>query len=75
MVATLEERGGGTEVTIAFDQLPPGIRPEDNDAGSRRRRWQGGRAPIPVNRGIVGSQRPRARQQHDRSIMPQLLLK
>lgn len=35
MVATLEERDAGTEVTIAFANLPPGIRPEDNDAGTR----------------------------------------
>lgn len=35
MVVTLEARDGGTEVTIAFDHIPPGIRPEDNDAGTR----------------------------------------
>jgi hypothetical protein len=35
MVAKLEERDGGTEVTVAFEHLPPGIRPEDNDAGAR----------------------------------------
>lgn len=35
MIVTLEERGGGTEVTIAFENLPPGIRPEDNDEGTR----------------------------------------
>jgi uncharacterized protein YndB with AHSA1/START domain len=35
MTVSLEERDGGTEVTLAFDNLPPGVRPEDNDAGTR----------------------------------------
>jgi hypothetical protein len=35
MVVTFEYRDGGTEVTILFEQIPPGIRPEDNDAGTR----------------------------------------
>ena len=35
MVVTLEDRDGGTEVTILFEHIPPGIRPEDNDAGTR----------------------------------------
>jgi uncharacterized protein YndB with AHSA1/START domain len=35
MAVTLEERDGGTEVTIVFENIPPGIRPEDNDAGTR----------------------------------------
>ena len=35
MVVTFEEGGGGTEVTIAFERIPPRIRPEDNDAGTR----------------------------------------
>jgi len=35
MVVTFEERNGGTEVTIVFENIPPGIRPEDNDAGTR----------------------------------------
>lgn len=35
MVVTLESREGQTEVTIAFDNLPSGVRPEDNDAGTR----------------------------------------
>ena len=26
---------GGTEVTLAFDDIPPGVRPEDNDEGAR----------------------------------------
>jgi uncharacterized protein YndB with AHSA1/START domain len=26
---------GGTEVTIAFENIPAGVRPEDNDAGTR----------------------------------------
>ena len=35
MEVTFEERDGGTKVTIAFENIPPGIRPEDNDAGTR----------------------------------------
>ena len=35
MDVTLEDQGGRTAVTIAFWNLPPGIRPEDNDAGTR----------------------------------------
>jgi uncharacterized protein YndB with AHSA1/START domain len=35
MVVTLEERDGGTEVTVVFERIPPGIRPEDNEAGTR----------------------------------------
>jgi uncharacterized protein YndB with AHSA1/START domain len=35
MTVTLDEATGGTEVTILFENIPPGIRPEDNDAGTR----------------------------------------
>ncbi len=35
MVVTLEERDDGTEVTILFENIPLGIRPEDNDEGTR----------------------------------------
>lgn len=36
MEVTLEEEaGGGAGVTVAFEGIPPGIRPEDNDAGTR----------------------------------------
>jgi len=35
MVVTFEDRDDGTEVTISFEGIPPGIRPEDNDAGTR----------------------------------------
>ncbi|HEY7030447.1 MAG TPA: SRPBCC family protein [Thermomicrobiales bacterium] len=35
MEITLAARDGATDLTIAFDHLPPGIRPEDNDAGTR----------------------------------------
>jgi hypothetical protein len=35
MVVTFEDRDGGTEVTIAFENIAPGIRPKDNDAGTR----------------------------------------
>jgi uncharacterized protein YndB with AHSA1/START domain len=35
LVATFEEVPDGTEVAIACTDLPPGLRPEDNEAGSR----------------------------------------
>jgi uncharacterized protein YndB with AHSA1/START domain len=35
LTATFEEVSGGTEVTLAFENLPPGLRAEDNDAGAR----------------------------------------
>jgi uncharacterized protein YndB with AHSA1/START domain len=35
IVATFEEVSGGTEVTILCENLPPGLRAEDNEAGSR----------------------------------------
>jgi uncharacterized protein YndB with AHSA1/START domain len=34
MAVTLEAADGGTLVAIEFQNLPPGIRPEDNDAGT-----------------------------------------
>lgn len=35
IVVTFEEASGGTEVTISCTNLPPGLRAEDNEAGSR----------------------------------------
>jgi uncharacterized protein YndB with AHSA1/START domain len=35
LTATFEEVSGGTEVTLVFESLPPGLRAEDNKAGSR----------------------------------------
>lgn len=35
MTVTLEEAPGGTQVTIDFDNLPPAITAEDNEAGTR----------------------------------------
>ena len=35
LTITIEARGRGSAVTMAFDGLPPGLRPEDNDAGAR----------------------------------------
>jgi uncharacterized protein YndB with AHSA1/START domain len=35
MTVTFEEVSGGTEVTLVFQNLPPGLRAEDNEAGSR----------------------------------------
>ncbi len=35
IVVTLEEVSGGTEVTFFCENLPPGLRAEDNEAGSR----------------------------------------
>jgi hypothetical protein len=34
-VWTFEEVSGGTEVTVVCKNLPPGLRAEDNEAGSR----------------------------------------
>jgi uncharacterized protein YndB with AHSA1/START domain len=35
MIVTLTARGAGTDVTIVFANLPSGVSPEDNDAGTR----------------------------------------
>jgi hypothetical protein len=35
LIATFEEVSGGTEVTLVFENLPPGLRAEDNEAGAR----------------------------------------
>jgi uncharacterized protein YndB with AHSA1/START domain len=35
MTVTFEALEGATEVTFFFENIPPGIRPEDNDAGTR----------------------------------------
>lgn len=35
MIVTLEESDGDTDVTFVFEDIPPGIAPEDNDAGTR----------------------------------------
>ena len=35
MTVTFEAASGGTEVTLLFTNLPPGLRPEDNDTGAR----------------------------------------
>jgi uncharacterized protein YndB with AHSA1/START domain len=35
IVITFEAVGGGTEVSMAFSNLPPGLQPEDNDIGAR----------------------------------------
>jgi uncharacterized protein YndB with AHSA1/START domain len=35
MTVSLEAAGEGTEVTLACSDIPPGIRPQDNEAGSR----------------------------------------
>ncbi len=35
MTVTFVAAPGGTEVTLVFDNLPPGLRPEDNDLGAR----------------------------------------
>ena len=34
MVITFEAEGAGTKVTILFKNIPSGIRPEDNEAGT-----------------------------------------
>ena len=35
MTVDLDEVLGGTNVTLRFTNLPPGLRPEDNDAGAQ----------------------------------------
>jgi uncharacterized protein YndB with AHSA1/START domain len=35
ITVTFEAVAGGTEVTFLCENLPPGLRPEDNDAGTR----------------------------------------
>ncbi len=35
MEVTFEAEAGGTTVSILFKDIPPGIRPEDNEAGTR----------------------------------------
>src|SRR5437016_2455826 len=35
MVVTLEAADGGTTVSIVFEDIPAGIRPDDNEAGTR----------------------------------------
>ena len=35
MEVTFEAKGNGTSVSILFEDIPPGIRPEDNEAGTR----------------------------------------
>ena len=35
LIATFEEVSGGTEVTLVFENLPPGLRAKENEAGSR----------------------------------------
>lgn len=35
MIVTLAARDDGTDAAIAFERLPPGISPADNDAGTR----------------------------------------
>jgi len=35
MIVTLAEVAGGTEVTLRYENVPAGIRPEDNAAGTR----------------------------------------
>ena len=35
MEISLDEQDGGTEVTFLFKNIPPGIKPEDNEAGTR----------------------------------------
>jgi uncharacterized protein YndB with AHSA1/START domain len=35
MTSTFDEVTGGTEVTLLFENLPPGLRAEDNEAGAR----------------------------------------
>lgn len=35
MITTIEAAPGGSLVTMVFENIPPGLKPEDNDAGAR----------------------------------------
>jgi uncharacterized protein YndB with AHSA1/START domain len=35
VITTLDDEAGGTRVTMACEGIPPGIRPEDNETGTR----------------------------------------
>jgi uncharacterized protein YndB with AHSA1/START domain len=35
LTVTFTDVLGGTQVTLAFENLPPGLRPEDNEAGAK----------------------------------------
>jgi len=36
MTTRLADADGGTEVTMLFENLPAGVRPEDNETGTRQ---------------------------------------
>jgi uncharacterized protein YndB with AHSA1/START domain len=36
ITTSLRDAAGGTEITLAFENIPPGIRPADNDEGTRQ---------------------------------------
>jgi len=36
VTTSLRDTDGGTEITMIFENIPPGIRPEDNDEGTRQ---------------------------------------
>ena len=36
MTTSLRAVDGGTEVTVLYENLPPGIRPQDNEEGTRQ---------------------------------------
>ena len=45
MTIVPDERAGGTDVTIGFEGVPVGVRPEDNEL--RARRWRSRRRTVP----------------------------
>ena len=36
VITSLRDADGGTEVTMRFENMPPGVRPEDNELGTRQ---------------------------------------
>ena len=40
LTTSFEDVPGGTNITMKFDGLPPGIRPEDNETGTRQSLWK-----------------------------------
>lgn len=55
----LDDAPGGTRVTMLFENLPPGLRPEDNDTGARESLEQLARFVEPSAPGPDGTARVR----------------
>ena len=49
LTVTIEPVPDGTKVTMLFENLPPGVRPEDNELGARQSLEQLARHLSPAN--------------------------